>query len=269
MMKDSTVRLDNMRVASPCRVGWEQMSGDDRVRLCQLCDLHVYDISRMTRGEAESLIANSEGRICARLFRRADGTIITRDCPVGLRAIRRRVAKTAGAVFAAIMTLCASVAGQKPSKKNKNSCVPNIKITRKVSDSQAEAGIIALKILDVNGAVVAGAEVTIKESTEKPEGAETKNRSRQRTSTDEGRVEFPGLAKGIYDLKVEQPGFRTFTLTNVDVGAKEFVSVEVTLTVSEATETVGLLMAEPSLIDTPPGTIIITREMIDRLPHPK
>jgi len=259
--------LDNLRIASPCPVGWEQMTGDERVRLCRLCDLHVYNISEMTPAEAYALIAKSEGRICARLVRRIDGTIMTRDCPVGLRAIRRQVAKTAGAVFAAIMTLCATVVGQKPSKADKGSCVPQVKITRKISESPANAGVISLKIFDVNGAVVAGADVTITENTG---GSETRiNQPRHRTSSDEGRVEVAGLAKGLYDLKVESPGFRTFTLKEVEVRAKELVSVDVTLMVAAETTTVGILLSGPSLIDTPPGTFIISEEMIRRLPHQK
>ena len=258
--------LDNLRTASPCPVGWEQMTGDERVRLCRLCNLHVYNISEMTRGEACALIAKSEGRICARLVRRADGTVITRDCPVGLRAIKRRVARTAATVFAAIMTVCASVSGQKPSKADKSSCVPQVKITRKVSELSGNAGVISLKIFDMNGAVVAGADVTI---TENIGGTETRiNKPGHRTSSDEGRVEFAGLAKGFYELKVESPGFRTFTLKEVEVRAKELVSVDVTLTVASESTTVGIL-AEPSLIDTPPGTFIISEEMIRRLPHQK
>jgi hypothetical protein len=35
----------------------------------------------MTAAEAAALIAGREGRLCARLFRRADGTVITADCP--------------------------------------------------------------------------------------------------------------------------------------------------------------------------------------------
>jgi hypothetical protein len=106
------------------------MTGDDRARLCEECNLRVYNIPEMTRTEAEALIANTEGRICARLYRRFDGTIITKDCPVGLRAIRRRVAKVAGAVFAAIISICSSVAGQKPSK-DKSSCQQPVRMTKK------------------------------------------------------------------------------------------------------------------------------------------
>src|SRR6266404_3853955 len=102
-------RLDRLRVSSPCPANWDQMSGNDSVRFCDLCNLHVYNIARLSRKEAEALIANTKGRICARLYRRSDGTIITKDCPVGLRAIRRHVAKVTSAVFAAILSACFTV----------------------------------------------------------------------------------------------------------------------------------------------------------------
>lgn len=268
-MKENSIRLDNLRIASPCRVGWDQMTGDERVRRCDLCELRVYDISRMTRREAESLIANTEGRLCARLFRRSDGTVITRDCPVGLRAIRRRVVKTAGAVCAAIMSLCLSVVGQKP-QADKNSCESQIKITRKLSDNNAETGVINLKILDVNGAVVAGAEVTLTESNGQLVAGEIKNRIRQRISNGEGLIEFAELPKGTYNLKIDQPGFQTFTVNKLNVEAKELVSIEVTLMVTETT--IGVVDVTPSLIERPLidsrlGSTIITRKMIESLPH--
>ncbi|HET6647853.1 MAG TPA: hypothetical protein VFH01_11050, partial [Pyrinomonadaceae bacterium] len=83
--------LDRVRVASPCKADWAQMIGTDRVRFCGQCNLNVYNLSSMTKTEAESLIAGTEGRLCVRFYRRADGSILTQDCPVGLRAIRRRL----------------------------------------------------------------------------------------------------------------------------------------------------------------------------------
>jgi len=97
-----TVQLNQIRVASPCPVSWEQMTGDNRVRFCGECQLNVYNFAELTRTEAENLLGATEGRICGRLYRRADGTIITKDCPVGLRAVRRRMAKAATAAFAAL-----------------------------------------------------------------------------------------------------------------------------------------------------------------------
>jgi hypothetical protein len=91
--------LEDVRVASPCTVSWEAMSGDDRVRFCGQCEKNVYNLSAMARAAAERLLAEREASICVRLYRRADGTVLTADCPVGLRKkrVRRAVASAAGA----------------------------------------------------------------------------------------------------------------------------------------------------------------------------
>ncbi|MCA1635450.1 MAG: hypothetical protein LC802_17610 [Acidobacteria bacterium] len=95
--------LDGVRVAKPCSADWASMAGDERARFCNLCDLHVYNLSGMSRRDAEALITNTEGRLCVRFYRREDGTILTRDCPVGLRALRRRVSRIANAVMSAAL----------------------------------------------------------------------------------------------------------------------------------------------------------------------
>ena len=85
--------LDHVRIAAPCNADWEQMVGTDRVRYCGQCDLNVYNLSSMTKRDAESFIVRNEGRLCIRFYRRADGSILTENCPVGLRAIRRRLSR--------------------------------------------------------------------------------------------------------------------------------------------------------------------------------
>lgn len=71
------------------------MSGDDRVRHCAECHLNVHNISSLSRDDAESLLQASVGkRLCIRLYRRADGTILTQDCPVGLARIRATARRT-------------------------------------------------------------------------------------------------------------------------------------------------------------------------------
>jgi hypothetical protein len=65
---------------------------NDRVRFCSQCNLNVYNLSGMRREEAEALVAKTEGRLCVRFYRKADGSILTQNCPVGLKAIKRRVA---------------------------------------------------------------------------------------------------------------------------------------------------------------------------------
>ena len=98
--------LDRLRVASPCSASWDDMKGDDRVRHCRLCQLNVYNLSAMDRAEAEALVRDREGRLCVRLFQREDGTVLTDNCPVGLRAARRRLARVAAGI-AALFTVIA------------------------------------------------------------------------------------------------------------------------------------------------------------------
>ena len=108
-MQTRTNPLDHVKVAAPCPAEWERMTGDDRKRFCHQCSLNVYNLSGMTRREAESLIVNSEGRLCVRYFRRADGTILTSNCPVGLRALKHRVTRVTRAVASAVLTFLAGV----------------------------------------------------------------------------------------------------------------------------------------------------------------
>jgi hypothetical protein len=97
--------LKNIRISSPCSANWDEMYGNDRKRFCGDCKLNVYNLSRMSRRDAEDLIRNSEGRLCVRFYRRADGSIITQDCPVGWAKVKRRVRAATTAVFSLIIGL--------------------------------------------------------------------------------------------------------------------------------------------------------------------
>ena len=91
------VSLEGLRVASPCKADWNAMAGDERVRFCGQCQKNVYNLSGMARAEAEALVHGAEGKLCIRMFRRADGTVLTGDCPDGVsRKRRRRLAIVAG-----------------------------------------------------------------------------------------------------------------------------------------------------------------------------
>jgi hypothetical protein len=102
--------LDDLRIASPCRANWDEMTGDTRVRYCGLCKKNVYDLRHMTRAESEALL-RSEGEACVRMARRADGTVVTSDCPVGAekKAKRQRVAAVVGGGLLAVTALLAKV----------------------------------------------------------------------------------------------------------------------------------------------------------------
>ncbi len=95
--------LNRVRIAAPCKADWDGMIGNDRVRFCGQCNLNVYNLSSMARHEAESFVTRNEGRMCVRFYRRADGSILTRNCPIGLRAIRQRLSGLARATTTLVL----------------------------------------------------------------------------------------------------------------------------------------------------------------------
>lgn len=89
--------LPHIRIASPCTADWNTMTGDERVRHCGSCKKDVYNLSSMRRDEAEALIREKNGDLCARYYQRGDGTIILADCTVGKKQQRRRRVIAVGA----------------------------------------------------------------------------------------------------------------------------------------------------------------------------
>jgi hypothetical protein len=104
------ISLEQLRIASPCTASWDDMAGDERSRFCGQCRLNVYNLAAMTQGEAERLISKKEGRVCVRLYKRSDGTVITRDCPVGVSALRRRTAWIVSKVAAGLAVVIGGAA---------------------------------------------------------------------------------------------------------------------------------------------------------------
>ncbi|MDX1934701.1 MAG: hypothetical protein SFU56_19060 [Capsulimonadales bacterium] len=81
------------------------MPGTERVRSCDRCQHRVYNLSEMTSADAADLLRKAEGRICVRFYQRSDGTIMTRDCPAGLQAVRQRTVRAASLAIASVGVL--------------------------------------------------------------------------------------------------------------------------------------------------------------------
>ncbi len=94
--------LNDIQIASPCPVPWSDMTGDDRVRHCSRCNRQVFDVSALTAQQSIDLIVAKQGNLCIQLYRRKDGTVLTADCPVGIRARARRAWRRSVAVVAAV-----------------------------------------------------------------------------------------------------------------------------------------------------------------------
>ena len=193
------VNIQNIRIASPCSADWNKMIGDGRVRHCGECNLNVYNLSAMTEREIKQLVAKSEGRLCARLFRRADGTILTQNCPVGLKTLTRRLSRIAGAVLAAMLPNFAAVqpiAGQSYSRMN-------------VGDAAMQ-----LQVVDQMGVAVPNAKVTL---IPLPDGKPIQSKTDK-----QGQLLLRRPRTGQYRLEVSYPGIQSFPET-VELRAREIL----------------------------------------------
>src|SRR5918996_590672 len=97
-MEQRRIRLDQIHIASPCPVSWQDMTGDQFVRSCNECERKVYNLSLLRRSDAERLLTETNGELCARIFVRRDGSIMTSDCPIALAALKHRLMRRLSAI---------------------------------------------------------------------------------------------------------------------------------------------------------------------------
>lgn len=230
--------VNHLRIASPCSVDWDTMSGDERTRHCGLCQLNVYNIAEMTAPEVRALVTKSEGRICARLYKRADGTVITKDCPVGFRAYQKRVSRMAGAALAAILGLFSVSYGQQEEEKSIDASKANIVRTIRTVNRK---NILTGTITDRTGAAAFGVTVTIFQSSDDGE--------KLRVSPDaQGYYQSPELAAGIYTLEVSDGANRLYQVTGIEINNSEQINLDIRLDIEFAYTLSGIV--EPMNLPT-------------------
>jgi hypothetical protein len=165
------------------------MAGDERVRHCKACNLNVYNLSAMTEREIRSLLAEKKkGRLCARLYQRRDGTVLTQNCPVGLRALTRRLSRVAGAVLSLML----------PGLAGTSQAWAQAYTSIKSNDA-----VLQIEVLDPSGARVAAAAATLTET--------TRGIRREAKTDKDGRLVLRCSIAGRYSLTVSSPGFQTAT----------------------------------------------------------
>jgi len=69
-----------------------------------------------------------------------------------------------------------------------------------------------------------------------------------------------------YSIKIEATSFKSYLVNGVTIERKQLTNIDVILELPGDSATVGILMLEPSLIDSTPGTTIIGAELMRRLP---
>ena len=104
-MPQSIRSFDRMIIPAPCDADWDSMIGNEQVRFCEHCNLHVTNFSSMTRQEAMRQVARSEGRLCVRFVWRIDGSIAAKQSEKKLHQISRRVSRLAAGAFSATLSL--------------------------------------------------------------------------------------------------------------------------------------------------------------------
>ncbi|REJ77853.1 MAG: hypothetical protein DWQ47_15940 [Acidobacteria bacterium] len=120
-------------------------------------------------------------------------------------------------------------------------------------------GTIEGRVVDVTGAVIVGASVTV----------EADGFQKNTVTNESGTFEIERVPAGTYAVRIQSPGFAEFTRTNVTVTAGRPASVEAALEV-EAVETEVSVTENTNEIDVSPdanaGAIVLNEEDIQALP---
>lgn len=118
-------------------------------------------------------------------------------------------------------------------------------------------GDVAGTVNDPQGSPVAGANVTIINV--------GTNAARTTITNGEGIYAFPALAPGAYGLKVEKPGFKTYSQTNVEVQVQSNVKIDVTMQLGQVSETIEVTSVAASLQteNATVGTVVEQKRIVE------
>jgi hypothetical protein len=126
------------------------------------------------------------------------------------------------------------------------------------ASAQNTLGRITGVVRDQTGAIVSGATVTVTNES-------TKQQIQVVTTNGEGLFILPQLSAGSYTVKIEMAGFKTFSYTDVKVDPGQEYSLNITLDIGQASETVQVA-AGADLVHTTNAEInntVIRRQIVD------
>jgi ankyrin repeat protein len=226
-MSDPRRSLDRITIPVPCDADWNSMSGNNQVRFCEHCNLHVTDLSTMTRQDAMRLVARSRGRLCVRYIRVPAGGVLTK-APEKLYRIGRRVSRIAAGAFTASLTL-SNAAAQNSLRPGADESRQASVIAKAISPREQGTSLSGV-ITDPNGAVVPGVTVTLTNSTSKV--------AFNFTTVDDGAYKFSLLEAGIYNLSVEAPTFARVEPIDLNLGPSTNRTIDIAVSLPVFTELV-------------------------------
>jgi len=205
------------------------MSGNDQVRFCEHCSLHVTNLSNITRYEAMRLVARSQGRLCVRFLSAPGGRILTK-APDKVYRIGRRASRIAAGAFTATLSL-STAAAQSASRLQLDAGRPESAVLSPSSAAESRVSLSGV-ITDPNGAVVTGAHVTLVNAQSKVTFAYT--------TGDDGVYKFSLLEPGRYKLIAEATSFARTERPELDLNVNANHSVNLGLQIPELTAQVEI-----------------------------
>jgi hypothetical protein len=220
-----------LRIAAPCSANWDNMLGTERVRHCPECQLDVYNFSAMTQIEINEIVAARTVRLCARFYQRADGTMLTENCPVGFRGGLLRASHIAAAALAALVTIA-------PAKTNAN---PPQSGASSMQMQSAQKGL-TLQVRDASGASISKAAVSLVNA-----------RTGQHwdlTTDSNGGLALPDLRAGSYELTVTASAFSSFVEKSLTVPGRATITLQIGALMGDVVIVTGT-GAEPTSSEIP------------------
>ena len=150
--------LKKIEVKNHCSEEWNGMSGNNEIRFCGHCSLHVNNLSAMTRKQALKLVRDSGGKLCVRYVPNPiDKTPVFAG---RLYQISRRAGIAAGILGASISLSTLTYAQEFPPQIVNNE---EISQPEKPDEDKTEntTESISATITDTAGAVVSGIVISI------------------------------------------------------------------------------------------------------------
>lgn len=226
-------KLETINLAFSCPMDWDKMTGDNQTRYCPECKLSVYNISSLSSIEATKLINSNENELCIKLYRRADGTVLTKDCSVGIKVIKKKITTNIVVASLAVLLSIGNANAQTPSQlpqTPQSSQLPQFPQKEDLKVGKGKALVVGM-ITDETGAVIAGAEIIFTQ-----EAIDPFNFSHKVTSSENG-IYSSFLAPGKYKVQVNACGFVS-AISEVEFKSEEKTNLEITLLVNNDSTTV-------------------------------
>ena len=189
--------LDRVEISSPCTANWDEMKGTEQIRYCSECDKYVYNLSEMTRREAEELVVSSGDQMCARLTRDLKGQTLTVESLPPVRLLGWKPGRVANAVVSALISITPAAvplaSGQAASQSAKTQDGSGHKSHRTVP-AGATSTITGI-VKNETGQHMPGALVTLT--------SEASGEVFSQLTSQEGEYRFDGLAARTYIIEIQ------------------------------------------------------------------